>query len=304
MTTSHTWRDLGCVPVAAQRQAGAFTRTQAHAECWTPGQVSRRLRSGCWRRLAGRALVAADAAPTAMALVWAVYLTWPDAVASHRTAALMHGFPISTPPQAEAIVGRPVRSLADLTSHRLELPTGDALRVDGRHGPAVTTARRTAEDCLRTMDADAAAALLPWLVTRDVLSREQLAAAIRQRPATWGIGQLLRLLHDSQGGALSRAERRLHDALRRNQVTDWVANAIVRDSRGIIAVVDVLFGAHRVIVEVDGWASHSDREAFQRDRQRQNRLVNAGYTVLRFTWHDLVHREAEVIAEIRAALAR
>jgi len=55
---------------------------------------------------------------------------------------------------------------------------------------------------------------------------------------------------------------------------------------------------------VDGWAWHVDVERFQADRRRQNRLVAAGWTVLRFTWHDLTGRPAEVIAEIRVAVAR
>ena len=46
------------------------------------------------------------------------------------------------------------------------------------------------------------------------------------------------------------------------------------------------------------------RERFQRDRTRQNRLVAAGWTVLRFTWNDLRDRPNGVIAEIRAVIAR
>jgi very-short-patch-repair endonuclease len=37
--------------------------------------------------------------------------------------------------------------------------------------------------------------------------------------------------------------------------------------------------------------------------ERQNRLVAAGYIVLRFTWDDLRDRPAQVIADIRRSLA-
>ena len=40
-------------------------------------------------------------------------------------------------------------------------------------------------------------------------------------------------------------------------------------------------------------------ERFQRDRSRQNRLVAAGWTVLRFTWRDLVERPGYVVRTIR-----
>jgi very-short-patch-repair endonuclease len=38
-----------------------------------------------------------------------------------------------------------------------------------------------------------------------------------------------------------------------------------------------------LVIEVDGWAYHRTPDRFQRDRERQNRLVAAGWTVLRFT---------------------
>jgi hypothetical protein len=66
--------------------------------------------------------------------------------------------------------------------------------------------------------------------------------------------------------------------------------------------IDDAFGARRLAVEVDGWAWHSDVDRFAQDRRRQNALVLAGWTVLRFTWHDLMSRPQAVVAEIRAAL--
>ena len=55
-------------------------------------------------------------------------------------------------------------------------------------------------------------------------------------------------------------------------------------------------------VEVDGYGPHSSREAFQSDRARQNALVLAGWTVLRFTWADVRDRPAAVAAVLRRAL--
>lgn len=77
----------------------------------------------------------------------------------------------------------------------------------------------------------------------------------------------------------------------------------VYDEDGLIGVVDLLFRGTSVVVEVDGWAFHSDEASFQNDRRRRNRLVRAGYRVLQFTWDDLVRRPRDVIAEITAALA-
>ena len=57
-------------------------------------------------------------------------------------------------------------------------------------------------------------------------------------------------------------------------------------------------------IEVDGYEHHSSPEAFQRDRTRQNRLVALGWTVLRFTWDDVVKRPAMVAQTIRDAVNR
>ncbi len=71
-----------------------------------------------------------------------------------------------------------------------------------------------------------------------------------------------------------------------------------------VARIDAAFPTARVAIEVDGFRWHSDAEAFQRDRTRQNRLVALGWTVLRFTWGDIVRRGDEAIAAISAALRR
>jgi len=63
--------------------------------------------------------------------------------------------------------------------------------------------------------------------------------------------------------------------------------------------VDVVWDAHRVAVELDGYAYHHTRKAFQQDRDRANDLTLAGYTALRFTHADVVrppHRVAGRLA--------
>jgi very-short-patch-repair endonuclease len=57
-----------------------------------------------------------------------------------------------------------------------------------------------------------------------------------------------------------------------------------------------------LIVEIDGFAYHSDSMAYVRDRQRQNRIVLDGWRVLRFAATELTSRPRAVVAEVRAAL--
>jgi very-short-patch-repair endonuclease len=83
----------------------------------------------------------------------------------------------------------------------------------------------------------------------------------------------------------------------------WVANARVVAGNRVIGVADVLFEGSKVVIEVDGWRTHSSRSMFQADRTKQNALVLAGYVVLRVTWADLTERPAAVVRQVRESLA-
>jgi very-short-patch-repair endonuclease len=87
--------------------------------------------------------------------------------------------------------------------------------------------------------------------------------------------------------------------LRNAGITRWELGYRIQD-----ILVDLAFPLQLVAIEVDGWAWHVDADRFVGDRRRQNALVNLRWTVLRFTWHDLVGRPDDVVAEIRATLAR
>lgn len=67
---------------------------------------------------------------------------------------------------------------------------------------------------------------------------------------------------------------------------------------------DFVWHAQRVVVEVDGWKTHRTQEAYENDRRRDRLLRLAGWTVLRFTWADVVERPAEAIADLRKVLAQ
>ncbi len=74
----------------------------------------------------------------------------------------------------------------------------------------------------------------------------------------------------------------------------------IRDRVGMfVARVDLCWPAVRLVVEADGYAYHSDRAAYRRDRERLNQLERLGWRVLRFTWEDVVHRPEHVVALVR-----
>jgi very-short-patch-repair endonuclease len=116
-----------------------------------------------------------------------------------------------------------------------------------------------------------------------------------------GARQLRHVIRDLSTGARSEAEGRAMALLRGNGISGWIANHRVRAGARWY-VLDLAFPAQRLAVEIDGRAFHSDPQAFQRDRHRQNDLVAAGWTILRFTWSDLVQRPDYVVQAILEAL--
>jgi very-short-patch-repair endonuclease len=288
------------VPEVAADQMGVFTRRQAVAEGWSPRQASRRRAAGRWKLVAGDGLAGAGVEIGAWQLAFAVGLTWPGAVISHEVAGVLHGFPGLSLTGGTATVAH-ARALHahGLEAHRTPLAADEVGLIGGL---AATTELRTAADLLATAGWDEARSLWAWLVTRDRMTLADLEAAVARRQRRRGTPQLARLLDVSRGGSLSVAEDRFHALMARAAIGGWRANAPVRVG-GRVFVVDALFEAARLVVEIDGYGSHSQRAAFQRDRTRQNQLVAAGYVVLRFTWEDLTRRPADVVRAIRAALA-
>ena len=67
--------------------------------------------------------------------------------------------------------------------------------------------------------------------------------------------------------------------------------------------VDFLWREQRLVVETDGWEAHRGRQAFEDDRARDAYLRLEGYEVLRFSWRQVMHDPASVVALLRRYLA-
>jgi very-short-patch-repair endonuclease len=66
--------------------------------------------------------------------------------------------------------------------------------------------------------------------------------------------------------------------------------------------IDILL-APRVVMEVDGFAYHSNPEQVAEDKRRRTRIRLEGTILLDYTWRDIMHDPRRVIREVREALA-
>ena len=115
---------------------------------------------------------------------------------------------------------------------------------------------------------------------------EDLHAAMLAMAGSRGQAERRRAIEACADNPWSYAELRLHRILRAAQIGGWVGNRAII-VRGRKYAPDARFPARRVIIEVDGRATHQAPGQFQQDRERQNEFAMAGFRVIRFTWEHL-----------------
>jgi very-short-patch-repair endonuclease len=74
--------------------------------------------------------------------------------------------------------------------------------------------------------------------------------------------------------------------------------------RGRFFRVDAVWDAQRLIVELDGRATHGTRSAFENDRERDRLLLLAGWRIVRITWRQLRDTPEVIAADLRELLER
>jgi very-short-patch-repair endonuclease len=276
-----------------ERQAGVVTLDQAGACGMSADFVQDRAAAKAWTRLHPAVYLVGGHRFTDEARVWAAWL-WAGegAVVSGRSAAFWHRLLPGLGPRVELTVPRrrKPRAQPGVRVRRRDLLDADTARVRGLR---VTTVPLTVLETAVVLPDGSA--FLDRSLQRHVRFAE-VEQAFRRNAGARGWPSARRLL--SAAGAESVAERLLVDLLNRAGVRGWTLGHPFGPWR-----IDLAFQEAMVAVEVDGWAWHQDVERFRADRAKQNALVRAGWTPLRFTWHDLTQRPHQVLADILSALA-
>ena len=220
-----------------------------------------------------------------------------DAVISHESAAALWGLAATPSFVALTVIRRSVKRQPGVEVHRVaSLDLRDARLLQGF---PITAPARTLIDCAGA--GLAVDRLLNEARALKLVTDAEIYAAMERCPGRTGIKALRALLEIEKdtGYTRSKAEQILKRLVREAGLERPIFNTRVA---GIEA--DAYWPRLRVIVEVDGYRAHGHWAAFQRDRARDNRLVGAGYLVLRFTWHQLTAQPLLVVAEIVRTLAR
>ncbi|HKG66120.1 MAG TPA: DUF559 domain-containing protein [Solirubrobacteraceae bacterium] len=185
-------------------------------------------------------------------------------------------------------IGAKLRSRGGYVIHRTrDLRPGD---VTTHWGIPTTTPLRTLLDLSGTLPADALDAALAEALVRKLVTLEQL-----EPRATGDLAKLI----DTTAPTRSRLERDLRRLLRDHDLPQPISNSFVCGYE-----VDLHWPEHRLVAELDGYAYHDHRRAFENDRERDIVLAAAGHRTVRVTDRQLSEQRADTAERFTVLLAR
>lgn len=295
----------GPISSLAARQHGVFSRRQALELGATRGQIDRRLRIGRWEVHRPGVLAVVGSGATWHQRVMGCCLAI-DAPTTHlASAALWRLGPIYRPrPELSVEHGRRVVVRGAVVHQVKDL---HKVQLVARDGIPTTPLTRAVLDVGAVMPVDEFGIFVRRVVREGHTTWDDLyeVVVVHGRRGRDGVGRL-RTIVESELGLVptdSEFEHLVEQLLLGEGVTPPVRQHRVLDDDGRpVARIDLAYPVARLAIELDGKEHHRDAAAFERDRARQNQLVLLGWTVLRFTWEQLVRTPWLIVEQVRQAL--
>lgn len=296
----------------ASGQHGHVTRADLTEAGWSRHGVETARASGLLVPAGRRTFRLASEPPTWKGRVAAATLD-TGGVASHRTAAALHGIRAPEEPIEVTVSRRGGRrsGTTDATGRVLihsstSLPVDDVVVVGGV--PATSVARTILglaavlppahpsdlqATVQRAVDRDLAS--LPWLWW--LLEQRRCRGRDGVRAMEEALGEL-----DGLDPTESWLERRALTVLDEAGLPLPVVQRAIRRSGRFVARVDFLYEVQRLVIEVLGYRFHRTREQLEADTRRANELQLLGYGVLQFTYDTVVRHPTRMVDVVTRAL--
>jgi hypothetical protein len=228
------------------------------------------------------------------------------AVASFRSAALLHRLDLLTPPANDTVTltlppGRAWNRPASdgVVFHTADLPPEHLTTL---YQLPVTTAARTVTDLARTLPFGDAVVVADSALHAERVTKPELRQVLDSFASWPGVKQARRVVafaDERAGSALESAARVVFDDFGLDPPDLQATIHLPRDA----FLVDFYWPAHRVIAEADGPATYTAGDDLAAQFQRDRLLRDAGYKVIRFTGRELTKTPELVITRIRQAFA-
>lgn len=235
----------------------------------------------------------------------------PDLIASHESAAFIHGLdillPSGTPVPAVTLTRRPqAPGRSAVRGARIRVAALPDQHVTSARGIRLTTAARTVIDIARTTG------FMEGVVAADSALREHIAikvdlAVVLEDCAQWpGVVRARRVLDFCDGRAESALESIARVRFAEYRIRPPRLQVNVRGKQGFIGRVDFCWPEYRTVAEADGALKYTGQGADRARAQlaRDEKLHDAGWGTFHFTWREIYHDPDPTIGRLRRAFAR
>jgi hypothetical protein len=287
------------IRAVAARQHGLVHRPQLLGLGVSAHEVARRLGTGRLELLHPGVYYLDSAPATWKTLVLAgVLAAGPDALASHRTAAVMWDF--------DAIRGRMIEVTVpyrespepeDVILHRTRRTNpervADGIPITSPEKSLLDLARFIPE---RTLQKAARSAVRKGITTPEMMDLAIRTHGGRGVAGTRKFRRVVAFVADDQSGSVSEID--LKHLVMNAPVPRPIQQLKVRLPDGANAFPDFAWPDRLRIVEADGFESHGTPEAMQHDLRRQNQLMDLGWGIRRFTATEIRDEPDRVLDEI------
>ena len=289
------------VEALAEAQLGVLTRAQCLGLGMTAGAIRWMVHSRRWQKV-HLGVYATHVGP----LDWrarvsaAVLYCGEGAVASHQTAARLHGL-VDQDPDGIAVLIPANRRVTRPGQIRLATCVDIAGRTAASGWPSRTTVEDTVLDLAESGDADNAIAWLTKGCQRRRTTTARLAEALDKRTRHRWRELLVDALSDVTDGVESVLEYRYVRRVERPHGLPRARRQRVVISGGRRRRTDNDYEPYGVVVELDGRLGHEGEGIF-RDRTRDNGTTVSGKVSLRFGWADVDTQPCEVAHDVAVLL--
>jgi len=237
-------------------------------------------------------------APVELGAETAALLACPDgAVLSHRTAAALWKLRPPIGGDVHVTIGEKQGQRAGIHTHRTRRLDPQDIRT--YELLPVTSPARTVLDLANLERVREVERALEEGIVRRILRVSDVEDVLSRASGLHGAPVLAGILERRRGPTVTRseAEERFLALIRDALLPVPEVNVSIHGYE-----VDFLWRAQRLVVEVDGYAYHGNRGAFERDRRKDAQLHAAGLSTMRVTWLQMQDEPYALVAHVAQAL--
>lgn len=286
----------------ASRQQRLVTRSQLVEIGLNLDQIDRRI-AALRLVIVHRGVYAVGPGPLTIEGRWlaATLFAGPDSLLSHFAAVGSWGLRPWHGGVVDVTAPRRIEAPRGLRAHRSAVPADECSR---HNGIPLTRPGRTILDCAATCTRRDVERMLNEAHVLGLPIRPSLSILLDRYPRRRGAVVARAALASLDQGTTrtkSELEERFLAFLDRHGYPRPLFNHRIETPIGTLEV-DCFWPARRLVIELDGFATHGQRRAFHLDHRRDRALRVVGYAPSRVTWDDLDYPEA-LAGEMDALLA-